>query len=425
MRTRKKLNKDFGNTSVSPDSNVTDILDTYPRALEALIDLGLEPLKSAVTRKTVAKLFTLEQAAKFRGIKVDELIHAIKTSAGIEVSDPVSDVECKSHETMAGAVPQLQGDISFLGLVPCPIRNILMDKFDSFTQQLTASTGRTLAWWMAGEGTGTKDVRKWLVDIMKNREYKKIPDMLLAVGTEIFFQARYGKSLYDERAWLTIQVKHRRSDFEALEDPNGMLALQFAVLFAFSCRPENIPTGTIPKRWTDLLEPEYKGQIAFPTLDLPIVSDLLAALYHYLGDKNFRTLAGNTITDLHPSASSPRSGLKKVPGVVVLPLHFAKLSVSTGAEIVIPEDGPVAVPAYIATKSDAPGDSKSVRDFLMAKGFLELFWKYGSFVPNHEDITCDVDFSKLITQPWDSVFQNDPDAFVDRITEMMQSRGES
>ena len=426
MSKKNRLQNENDLPNISPDSKVADILEAYPSALGALIDLGFDTLKSAVTRKTVAKLFTLEQAANFRGITVDDFINTIKRAAGVEVSDKVSSDNKTNTAHLGGFVPELLGDISFLGLVPCPIRNILMDKFDTFVQQFTASTGSTVAWWMAGEGTGTNDVRKWLVDLMRNRDFDLFPDLIMAVGTEVFLQERYGRTFYREHKWLTVQnEKKQRTEFKALEDPKGMLSLQFAVLFTFSCRPDRIPSGKIPQSWTDLLEPVYKGQIAFPTLDLPIVSDLLAALYHYLGEKNFKTLAANTISAIHPSTSSPRAGLKDVPGVVILPLHFSKLAISTGAIQVIPEDGPVAVPAYIATKANAHKDTEVVKEYLSSKDFLELFWKYGSFLPTNGDTPFDLDLSRLITRPWESILQKNADTFVDGLSEMIESGGTS
>lgn len=421
---RKQPAKDV--PPITPNIKIADLVRAYPDVLDVLIKMGFEPLRNAVTRKIVAKLFTLEQAASFRGVNLEEMLATIRRAAGIEVCEEGSALRPESSVTEEGPVPDLKGDAAFLGLVPCPIRSVLLDKFQAFVQKLTASTGNTVAWWMAGEGPGIGDVRAWLSRLIEERSFGRIPDLLMGVGTEIFLHKKYGRSLYDEGIWGTIQTDEvSRLDLRNLEDPGGKLTLQFAVLFVFSCRPDRLPSGVPPRRWTDLAKPEFRGQVALPSLDLPIMPDLLGALYHYLGEEQFSRLASNIATTLHPARASPRAGVKDVPGVVILPLHFSKLAIATGGVQIVPEDGPVAVPAYLAMKSDASQVAASVARYLTSKDFLEPFWRLGRLVPNLADIPTDMQFEKLISRPWEAIFMEDLDAIPDRLISMIKTGGAS
>ena len=438
---KKKLKNTAAVRSITVKTKIADLLQSYPDALEVLIESGFEPLRNAATRGIAAKFFTLEQAAGFRGMNPNVLLANIKKAVGVamcdhehcdhdncdrENCDHHDDHENEDHEHQSdGPVPELRGDTTFLGLVPCPIRSVLVDSFNAFSQKLTAATGSTIAWWMAGEGPGVEDVRNWLGQLIKAGKYDEIPDLMMGVGTEGFLQTRYGRAPYDEGIWEGVRFDDDHlSQLSALEDPQGRLTLQFAVLFVFCCRPDRLPPGASPRCWADLARPELKGQIAFPSLDLPAVPDLLGGLHRHLGEEKFRNLASNVAAELHPAQASPRTGARDVPGVVILPHHFAKMATASGAELIIPEDGPAAVPGYLAVKSNAGEAALSIARYLTSRDFLEPFWRLGGFVPNRSDISTDIEFDTLITMPWDSLHGNDLDETSDRLIEMAR-RGDS
>ncbi len=69
---------------INPETRVGALLDAYPVAEEVLI--GLVPafvkLKNPILRKTVAKVATLEQAARIGGIGVRDLIRKLREATG-------------------------------------------------------------------------------------------------------------------------------------------------------------------------------------------------------------------------------------------------------------------------------------------------------------------------------------------------------
>jgi len=70
--------------SITPETRVGDLLDAFPE-LEATL-LGLAPafekLKNPILRKTVAKVATLQQAARIGGIEVRDLVAQLRRAAG-------------------------------------------------------------------------------------------------------------------------------------------------------------------------------------------------------------------------------------------------------------------------------------------------------------------------------------------------------
>ena len=69
---------------ISPETKVGDLLDAYPEAEAALIVIApkFKALKNPVLRRTVAKVATLEQAARVADMAVNELVRSLRQALG-------------------------------------------------------------------------------------------------------------------------------------------------------------------------------------------------------------------------------------------------------------------------------------------------------------------------------------------------------
>lgn len=388
-------------------TRVADCIELWPETLDVLLEAGFEPLRSAVARKTVARLFTLRQAAEFGGLDPERLLARLRAAAHLPEAADVAPAVAEDDGVgyLGGSpVPRLEGDVRVLGLVPCPLRSLLAERFDGFVRRLTADSGARVAWWLAGEGPGTRDVRSWLSALARQGRHDEVPDVLCAVGTELFCDRRYGRSLFDAGVLGPVPGGSvRRPELAALGHPEGLLYLQFAVCLVWACRPERLPGGRLPRRWADLADPALRGEVALPSPDLPVVPDLLGALHAHLGKEAFVDLALNLSTTLHPARSAPRRGRDEIPGVVVLPHHFARSSEAAGAVAVTPEDGAIAVPAYLAVRRDASPEALRVVEFLRSPEWLAPLWEHGGFYPDHPDVAAALPGGRMVTRPWESV----------------------
>ena len=72
--------------TIGPETRVAQLLEAHPEAEEILITIApqFKALKNPVLRRTVAKVATLEQAAKVAGIQVRELVLKLRQELGVE-----------------------------------------------------------------------------------------------------------------------------------------------------------------------------------------------------------------------------------------------------------------------------------------------------------------------------------------------------
>jgi len=78
---------------ITPETKVGDLLDAYPDAEEALIAIApkFKALKNPVLRRTVAKIATLEQAARVADMPVNTLVRSLREALGQDVGDLADD----------------------------------------------------------------------------------------------------------------------------------------------------------------------------------------------------------------------------------------------------------------------------------------------------------------------------------------------
>lgn len=437
---------------INGESKVGDVIEAWPETLSVLLDLGFEPLRSPIARKTVARLFTIRQAAAFKSVEVADLVHTLRVAigqeeptertlrpgslgvssgttppvtGGLNVIQPASAAQVHGNHACGPGetdIPELDGDVRIVGMVPCPVRGILVEAFDQFAGQLTVSSGKRIAWWIGGEGTAIGDTRGWLEGIRVRNEPDRLPDVLAMVGTELFFYPRYGSIARSEVYGPFPGVQHRRPDLTPLEDPEGVLGLLFVALFTMICRPDRLPGGRLPTSWHDLADPALEGEVGVPSLNLPIVPDLMTVIHAELGEEAFGRFARNLGATMHPAQASPRARRQNVPGVTIVPTIFSQVGEAVGGVEVVPEEGAIAVPAYAAVRRDAPAEAAQVATFLASKAFLGPCWEHGLFLPNHNGIDAPLPRGTALSRPWDSVFRSEAQGESERLLALLDRR---
>jgi TusA-related sulfurtransferase len=75
--------------NISPETKVGDLLEAFPDAESALIAIApkFKALKSPVLRRTVAKVASLEQAARVADMPVNELVRALRAALGQDAGE--------------------------------------------------------------------------------------------------------------------------------------------------------------------------------------------------------------------------------------------------------------------------------------------------------------------------------------------------
>ena len=72
--------------TIGPETRVAELLEAHPEAEEVLIGIApqFKALKNPVLRRTVARVATLEQAAKVAGLRARDLVLQLRRELGVQ-----------------------------------------------------------------------------------------------------------------------------------------------------------------------------------------------------------------------------------------------------------------------------------------------------------------------------------------------------
>jgi hypothetical protein len=78
---------------VTPQTKVSELLDTYPELEEVLVEMAppFKKLRNPVLRRTIARVTSLEKAASVANLPLRELITGLRKAAGQPVDDEGAD----------------------------------------------------------------------------------------------------------------------------------------------------------------------------------------------------------------------------------------------------------------------------------------------------------------------------------------------
>lgn len=84
---------------ITPKTKVGELLDEYPELEDVLIELvpTFKKLKNPVLRKTIARITSLQQAAKVGDIELDKLINILRKKIGQDMLSNSSSIDKESN----------------------------------------------------------------------------------------------------------------------------------------------------------------------------------------------------------------------------------------------------------------------------------------------------------------------------------------
>lgn len=79
---------------------VSDLLDTYPHLESTLLELSpaFSKLRNPILRRTVAKVTTLQQAAKVAGISPILLLETLRQAAGLPIDNSSESIDIENEQ---------------------------------------------------------------------------------------------------------------------------------------------------------------------------------------------------------------------------------------------------------------------------------------------------------------------------------------
>jgi ABC-type Fe3+ transport system substrate-binding protein len=357
-------------TYFTQDDTLYDIITRYPQTREHFITHGFAQFSDQSQLERFGKLLSFKAAMKakkknpdlFMELLFDVIDHSsILQEQGVSTSDSIQ-------------------ALSIAGILPCPVRIPLLDKFEQLVSDHEKQYGHPVSYNLqsASQGVG------WLEDQYRDAQNEQqIPDLALSAGFELFFDEQLIGRFRNSGTFCDLSSLPTFSrDFEGLDlkDPRGNYSILAGVPAVFLVDTMELGERKVPSGWEDLLSDELRGSVSLPVEDMDLFNAVCLQLEHRFGIEAVRKLGENMLRSMHPSQMVKNSRKTERPAVTVLPWFFTRMIFAgTSLKIIWPEDGAILSPIFAAAKGSKREQLSPILSFFESREIGQLMREKGMF----------------------------------------------
>ncbi len=391
---------------INKNNTLNEVLETHPTLKEVFETNGFKGLDNKLIRNQIGNV-PLEDILRNKKLNVDVFIEMLNEI----VNEYVADVTLMESKTKEDA-------INIIGLLPCPVRIPLLEKFSELSNLENINHNLKAA----SEGLD------WLKEEVKNANNEDdLADVFISAGFDLFFEDDLMKKFKDDKVFLDFQKekpfnKDFDNDYLSLKDPSGDYSMIAVVPAVFLVNTMILGERPMPKTWADLLDPIYENSISLPVSDFDLFNAILIHLYKEFGEDAITRLGKSLVKSMHPSEmikSERRARVK--PAISIMPYFFTKMALPGSVmQAVWPDDGAIISPIFMLTKRSKKEELQEVSDLFSSKSAGEILSHKGLFPSVNIDVNNNLDDKTFKWIGWDYINNNDIGAILKRCMNLFE-----
>ena len=388
---------------IDSDTTLFDITEKYPETIPVFTSNGFPQMADREKRETFAKTITLRSALLLKQMDLEAYLRLLEEAVNRKNN---------SADITLGESPDNPDDrnLKVVGLLPCPVRLPLMEKWNEFLNLRTGKGLEPINHELKAASMGLGWVEENIDRVDNHRE---LPDLFISAGFDMFFDKRKIGRFRKKGAFKDISAyKEFNTDFRELElrDPEGQYSIISVVPAVFLVNTDELGDRPIPKTWEDILSPIYEKNVSLPVGDFDLFNGILLNIHKKYGDEGVRALGRSLLESLHPSqmVKSERQKQNK-PAITIMPYFFTKM-VKEGSALkaVWPEDGAIISPIFMLAKTSEEKRLQPVVDFFASREIGDVLANQGLFPSTHPEVENNLrENSPFMWLGWDYISAND------------------
>ncbi len=417
---------------INPDNTVFNITEEFPETIPVFVSQGLPLVASEEKRRTLGRAVSLRTALKMKRMNLDAFVRLLEEAVKQEKSQTDAllggsggadtAVSCRADTgAAAGGLEQMsgaaEGGLSVAGVLPCPVRLPLLEKWNSFLQKRREEGLPEVSCELKAASMGLD----WLQQIIDRAESSaQLPSLFISAGFDMFF---------DEKRMGRYRRENIFADFSGFENDNPAFAglglrdpdRQYSVIAVvpalFLVNMEELGDRPVPRKWEDILHHRFTSSLSLPVGDFDLFNALLLNLYKKFGDEGIQALGRNLLTHMHPSQMVRSGRLKEnKPAVTIMPRFFTRMvRPGSGMKAVWPEDGSIISPIFMLTRASEKDGVKPLAEFFASREVGEILAEQGLFPSAHPEVDNRLEPGNTFQWiGWDYIAQNDISHVIDR-----------
>jgi ABC-type Fe3+ transport system substrate-binding protein len=242
------------------------------------------------------------------------------------------------------------------------------------------------------------------------------PEVLLSLG----YENRFGKGFQARDDHRALDLGALRPAFREISavDPTGRATMFAGTPYVMLVDRRVLGPLPVPRRWSDLLKDEYRGEIASPGGAGGISSVILLHYHLHHGMDGLERFSRAVRSCSHGSRFAREASEGGVSAAIsILPWIFARCVQGVDLETVWPEEGAILSPMWISVREDATPPALELAEFVAGAGLGGRTRGFGCPWASEEAPEILPQGAKLDWCGWDLLHGGDMDAHLDALKE--------
>jgi len=401
------------------DGNTTlwEIVEKYPETIPVFTSNGFPQMAEPSKRQKFAKTINLKMALMLKQLDFEMFSTLLKEA--IENKNLSVDATLSSGQNSDAA-----SALQVVGLLPCPVRLPLLEKFNQFIAEYSQQSRIEINHQLKAASMGLEWVEKNLQGVKNSAD---LPDLFISAGFDMFFdEEMIGQFKRDNVFADTTKIEQFNADFAelGLRDPQRHYAILGVVPAVFLVNKKELGAHPLPRSWDDLLDPFYAKRVSLPVGDFDLFNGILLNIHKKYGDAGVIKLGRSLLESMHPS-QMVKSDRKKTgkPIVTIMPYFFTKMVKEDGPMAAIwPEDGAIISPIFLLAKQQKIAKLQPVIDFFASQEVGEILSHSGLFPSVHPAVDNHIPATnKYMWLGWDYIYSHDISGLIRHCEQLFNS----
>ncbi|EGW37551.1 ABC transporter substrate-binding protein [Desulfosporosinus sp. OT] len=346
--------------TIDSDSLISELLRQYPETLEVFASNGFEDLVDKDILRQIGPFIRLKTMLQTRHINPAIFIKLLEERINTFYSLKYSLESCRERTT---------DKLNLLALLPCPLKLPLQQAFDKYLAKEFDLGNDGLDYLIEGNANNQLSYYPY-VDQFEDLE--DIPDVIITPGLNNFFHQRFIQRFIDKGFFLDAAnyQPHNRYLNSGIKDPGGNYTILAMNVLVMVIDHSQIGSTDFPKKWEDILNPEFEKRVAMRGQNDFFCETVLLAIYKTYGMEAIKRLGRSVKYGWHPAqmAKAAGSGNKGAPAVSIMPYFFTKtIKHKENITIVWPEDGAIISPVTMLVKAEKAQKLEKIANFFTSR----------------------------------------------------------
>jgi len=392
---------------------IFEIVNQYPQTLDVFVNNGFAQFEDERKLKAAGKILKLESALKSRKYDVETYIKMLE--------DKIEEAETNVDVTLKDTRKE-NADINITGLLPCPVRVPLMEKFDEYLENYQKKYDLQVDYKLEAASLGAD----FLKNILTVDSAEKLPDVFVSAGFEAFFGQDSVERFKKNNVFKDLTDFELNDDFKGLDivDKQGHYSVISVVPAVFMVNLQELGDLPVPQSWEDIFDEKYRQKVALPVGDFDLFNGILLNIYKDYGKEGVEKLGKSLMKSMHPSQMVKNAGKKieEKPIITIMPYFFTKMvRDSQTMKVIWPSDGAIISPIFMLTKRDKEEELKPIADYLSSQEVGEILSHRGLFPSLNNEVDNNLpENAPFKWLGWDYVYSNDIDALIKEVNTIFE-----